>query len=424
MYNTKVVVGTQWGDEGKGKIIDVFACRSDVVVRAQGGNNAGHTVKVDGVTYKLRLTPSGILNKDTLCIIGNGVVVDPKVLIQEMETFTSQGVSIDNLRIDKRAHVIMPYHTYLDELSEKARGDASIGTTKSGIGPCYMDKAERSGIRICDLMDAEIFKKKLQAVLPLKNKIITKVYDGEALDFDTIYSNYCAYAEKIRKYVCDTTVLVYNAIKDGKKVLFEGAQATLLDLDMGTYPFVTSSHPAAGGFCTGAGIGPTMIESCIGVCKAYTTRVGKGPFPTELFDKTGDTIREKGFEFGTVTGRPRRCGWFDAVILKLSVRVNSLTEIAVNKLDTLADLEELKICVAYKKNGEIINNFPASIEELEGCEPVYETLPGFTGDISDIREFDKLPENAKNYILKIEEVLETKISIIGVGPGRDQCIFR
>ena len=422
--SSKVVIGTQWGDEGKGKIIDVYATQSDVVVRAQGGNNAGHTIKADGVTYKLRLIPSGILNKNTLCIIGNGVVIDPKVLLGEIEGFVSKGISVDNLKIDKRAHIIMPYHIALDELSENMRGDAKIGTTKSGIGPCYMDKAERSGIRMCDLIDEEIFRKKLNNVLPLKNAIMTKVYGGAEMSADEIFEEYSAYAKKLSKFVCDTTVLVYDAIKQNKKVLFEGAQATLLDLDMGTYPFVTSSHPVAGGFCIGAGIGPTMIDSCIGVCKSYTTRVGKGPFPTELFDKTGDTIREKGFEFGTVTGRPRRCGWFDAVIMKFSVRVNSLTEIALNKLDTLSGIGDLKVCVAYKKNGEIINDFPASIEELEGCEPIYETLPGFDGDISDIKEFDKLPQNAKNYILRIEELLDTKVSIIGVGPGRDQCIFR
>lgn len=422
--SSKVVIGTQWGDEGKGKIIDVYATQSDVVVRAQGGNNAGHTIKADGVTYKLRLIPSGILNKNTLCIIGNGVVIDPKVLLGEIEGFVSKGISVDNLKIDKRAHIIMPYHIALDELSENMRGDAKIGTTKSGIGPCYMDKAERSGIRMCDLIDEEIFKKKLNNVLPLKNAIMTKVYGGCEMSADEIFEEYSSYAKKLSKFVCDTTVLVYDAIKQNKKVLFEGAQATLLDLDMGTYPFVTSSHPVAGGFCIGAGIGPTMIDSCIGVCKSYTTRVGKGPFPTELFDKTGDTIREKGFEFGTVTGRPRRCGWFDAVIMKFSVRVNSLTEIALNKLDTLSGIGDLKVCVAYKKNGEIINDFPASIEELEGCEPIYETMPGFDGDISDIKEFDKLPENAKKYILRIEELLDTKVSIIGVGPGRDQCIFR
>ena len=421
--STKVVIGAQWGDEGKGKIIDIFACQSDVVIRAQGGNNAGHTVKADGATYKLHLMPSGILNKNTLCIIGNGVVIDPKVLLSEIDGLAAQGISVDNLKIDKRAHVIMPYHIELDGLSESARGGSDIGTTKRGIGPCYMDKAERCGIRMCDLTDEELFTKKVKAVLPLKNKIITKIYDGQAVSEDFI-PEYINYGKLLKRFVCDTTILSYNAIKGNKKVLFEGAQGTLLDLDLGTYPYVTSSHPVAGGFCVGAGIGPTMIESCLGVCKAYTTRVGKGPFPTELLDETGDLIREKGFEFGTTTGRPRRCGWFDAVILKIAVRTSSLTEIALNKLDTLSGIDKLKICVAYEKNGQRINDFPASLEELEGCQPIYEELDGFTGDISAIRDFSELPENAKKYVLRIEEILDTKVAIVGVGPDRDQCIYR
>lgn len=422
--SAKAVIGAQWGDEGKGKVIDIYACQSDVVVRAQGGNNAGHTVNANGVTYKLQLMPSGILNPNTVCVIGNGVVIDPAVLLREIANFTEKGISVENLKIDKRSHIIMPWHIALDGLSEKARGANDIGTTKRGIGPCYSDKTERIGIRMCDLINPEIFKEKAKNVLALKNKIITRVYDGEEIKLESFLDDYISYGEQLKKYVCDTSVIVYDAIKADKKVMFEGAQATLLDIDFGTYPYVTSSHPIAGGFCVGAGIGPTMIDSCIGVCKAYTTRVGKGPFPTELFDKTGDLIREKGFEFGTVTGRPRRCGWFDAVILKLAVRTSSLTEIALNKLDTLAGVGDLKICVAYTKNGECIDSFPASIEELEGCEPVYETFPGFTEDISDIRDFDKLPVNAQNYVKRIEEILDTKISIIGVGPGRDQCIYR
>ena len=422
--SAKAVIGAQWGDEGKGKVIDIYACQSDVVVRAQGGNNAGHTVNANGVTYKLQLMPSGILNPNTVCVIGNGVVIDPAVLLREIANFTEKGISVENLKIDKRSHIIMPWHIALDGLSEKARGANDIGTTKRGIGPCYSDKTERIGIRMCDLINPEIFKEKAKNVLALKNKIITRVYDSEEIKLESFLDDYISYGEQLKKYVCDTSVIVYDAIKADKKVMFEGAQATLLDIDFGTYPYVTSSHPIAGGFCVGAGIGPTMIDSCIGVCKAYTTRVGKGPFPTELFDKTGDLIREKGFEFGTVTGRPRRCGWFDAVILKLAVRTSSLTEIALNKLDTLAGVGDLKICVAYTKNGERIDSFPASIEELEGCEPVYETFPGFTEDISDIRDFDKLPVNAQNYVKRIEEILGTKISIIGVGPGRDQCIYR
>lgn len=422
--SAKAVIGAQWGDEGKGKVIDIYACQSDVVVRAQGGNNAGHTVNADGVTYKLHLMPSGILNKDTICVIGNGVVIDPAVLLKEIDGLTAQGISVDNLKIDKRAHIIMPYHIALDELSEKAKGADSIGTTKRGIGPCYTDKTDRCGIRMCDLVNKEVFEKKVDNVLPLKNKIITKVYDGEEIKKESFFNDYVEYAKRLERFVCDTTVIVYDSIKAGKKVMFEGAQATLLDIDLGTYPYVTSSHPVAGGFCVGAGIGPTMIDSCIGVCKAYTTRVGKGPFPTELFDETGDFIREKGHEFGTTTGRPRRCGWFDALILKLAVRTSSLTELAMNKLDTFSGLSELKICVAYTKDGVRYENFPASIEELEGCEPVYETLPGFSEDITNIRDFDKLPINAQNYVKRVEELLDTKISIIGVGPGRDQCIYR
>lgn len=422
--STKVVIGAQWGDEGKGKIIDIFACKSDVVIRAQGGNNAGHTVKADGVTYKLHLMPSGILNKNTVCIIANGVVIDPKVLLQEIDGLVEKGICVDNLKIDKRAHIIMPYHIELDGLSEAYRGGSDIGTTKRGIGPCYMDKAERIGIRMCDLIDENLFRQKVKQALPLKNKIITKVYDGEEISEESFVEDYLAYGKRLAKFVCDTTVIAYNSIKENKKVLFEGAQGTLLDLDLGTYPYVTSSHPTAGGFCVGAGIGPTMIESCLGVSKAYTTRVGKGPFPTELDDEVGERIREKGAEFGTTTGRPRRCGWFDALILKLAVRTSSLTEIAMNKLDTLAGIKTLKICVGYVKNGIKIDEFPASIEELEGCQPIYEELPGFDEDITDIRDFSNLPENAKKYILRIEEILQTKISIIGVGPSRDQCIYR
>jgi adenylosuccinate synthase len=422
--STKVVIGAQWGDEGKGKIIDIFACKSEVVIRAQGGNNAGHTVKADGVTYKLHLMPSGILNKNTVCIIANGVVIDPKVLLQEIDGLVEKGICVDNLKIDKRAHIIMPYHIELDGLSEAYRGGSDIGTTKRGIGPCYMDKAERIGIRMCDLIDENLFRQKVKQALPLKNKIITKVYEGEEISEKSFVEDYLAYGKRLAKFVCDTTVITYNSIKENKKVLFEGAQGTLLDLDLGTYPYVTSSHPTAGGFCVGAGIGPTMIESCLGVSKAYTTRVGKGPFPTELDDEIGERIREKGAEFGTTTGRPRRCGWFDALILKLAVRTSSLTEIAMNKLDTLAGIKTLKICVGYVKNGIKIDEFPASIEELEGCQPIYEELPGFDEDITDIRDFSNLPENAKKYILRIEEILQTKISIVGVGPSRDQCIYR
>ena len=376
---TKVVIGAQWGDEGKGKITDILAGEADVVVRSSGGNNAGHTVEADGVQYKLHLMPSGIINKGTLCLIGNGVVVDPKVLIGEIDMLTEKGIDVSGLRIDLRAHVIMPYHRELDSLAEEAKGADKIGTTKSGIGPCYMDKAERIGIRICDLMNTELFRKKARANIEHKNKIITLIYGGEALDADKIIDEYLGYADRLRKYTADTSVLLYKAVKENKNVLFEGAQGTLLDLDLGTYPFVTSSHPISGGVCTGAGIGPTLIDECIGIAKAYTTRVGKGPFPTELFDEYGDLIRNKGNEFGTTTGRPRRTGWFDAVIVKFAVRTSSLTSIAINKIDTLSDIGTLKICVGYNKNGEFTDEFPPSLEELELCEPVYRGNAGLGG---------------------------------------------
>lgn len=421
---TKVVIGAQWGDEGKGKITDILAGDADVVVRSSGGNNAGHTVEADGVQYKLHLMPSGIINKGTLCLIGNGVVVDPKVLIGEIDMLTEKGIDVSGLRIDLRAHVIMPYHRELDSLAEEAKGADKIGTTKSGIGPCYMDKAERIGIRICDLMNTELFRKKARANIEHKNKIITLIYGGEALDADKIIDEYLGYADRLRKYTADTSVLLYNAIKENKNVLFEGAQGTLLDLDLGTYPFVTSSHPISGGVCIGAGIGPTLIDECIGIAKAYTTRVGKGPFPTELFDESGDLIRNKGNEFGTTTGRPRRTGWFDAVIVKFAVRTSSLTSIALNKIDTLSDIGTLKICVGYNKNGEFTDEFPPSLEELELCEPVYEEMPGWEGDVSSCKSYDELPENAKKYIERIEQLIGCKVSMVGVGPERTQNLMR
>ncbi|MGE4284718.1 MAG: adenylosuccinate synthase [Clostridia bacterium] len=421
---TKVVIGAQWGDEGKGKIIDILAQQSQVVVRSQGGNNAGHTVEANGQQYKLHLTPSGILNSDTLCIIGNGVVIDPGVLLGELDMLQSRGVVTSNLKIDARAHIIFPYHRELDGLSEAARGKGDIGTTKKGIGPAYMDKAERSGIRMCDLMNKELFTEKVRTNVELKNKIIEKVYGGTGFNADEIIEEYLGYAQRLRQYVADTTVLLYEAIKSGKSVLFEGAQGTLLDLDLGTYPYVTSSHPISGGVCVGTGIGPTMINECIGVVKAYTTRVGKGPFPTELFNEAGDQIREKGHEYGTTTGRPRRCGWFDAVIVKYSVRTSGLTSIVVNKIDTLGDIDKLKICVGYKKGSEIINEFPPSLEELAVCEPIYEEMDGWDGDIGHIRNYEELPENAKKYIARIEEICDVRVGMVGVGPGREQNIIK
>lgn len=420
-----IVVGTQWGDEGKGKIIDIIASRADVVVRSQGGNNAGHTVVNDGQTYKLHLIPSGILYKNTLCLIGAGVVLDPKDFLSEIDDLSSRGISFDNLKIDPRAHVVMPWHITLDGLSEKFRGNSDIGTTKRGIGPCYMDKYERCGIRVYDLVHPEVFAEKVRMTGKLKNKIITEVYGGEPHDIEAIIKEYTEYGKRLAKYVDDVSVIVYEAAKANKTIMFEGAQATLLDIDFGTYPYVTSSHPLSAGVCVGTGVGPMIISNIIGVAKAYTTRVGKGPFPTELNDETGDTIRNKGGEFGTTTGRPRRTGWFDAVIVRHSVRVNGLSSLAINKLDTLGGIGDLKVCVAYKKpDGTVIENFPATLEELADCVPVYETLKGFDDDISSCRSFDELPEACKKYIERLEELCDCHISMVGVGPDREQIIER
>ena len=420
-----IVVGTQWGDEGKGKIIDIIASRADVVVRSQGGNNAGHTVVNDGQTYKLHLIPSGILYKNTLCLIGAGVVLDPKDLLSEIDNLSPRGISFDNLKIDPRAHVVMPWHITLDGLSEKFRGNSDIGTTKRGIGPCYMDKYERCGIRVYDLVHHEVFAEKVRMTGKLKNKIITEVYGGEPHDIEAIIKEYTEYGKRLAKYVDDVSVIVYEAAKANKTIMFEGAQATLLDIDFGTYPYVTSSHPLSAGVCVGTGVGPMIISNIIGVAKAYTTRVGKGPFPTELDDEIGEKIRNKGGEFGTTTGRPRRTGWFDAVIVRHSVRVNGLSSLAINKLDTLGGIGDLKVCVAYKKpDGTVIENFPAALEELADCVPVYETLKGFDDDISSCRSFDELPEACKKYIERLEELCDCHISMVGVGPDREQIIER
>ena len=420
-----IVVGTQWGDEGKGKIIDIIASRADVVVRSQGGNNAGHTVVNDGQTYKLHLIPSGILYKNTACLIGAGVVLDPKDFLSEIDDLSSRGISFDNLKIDPRAHVVMPWHITLDGLSEKFRGNSDIGTTKRGIGPCYMDKYERCGIRVYDLVQPEVFAEKVRMTGKLKNKIITEVYGGEPHDIEAIIKEYTEYGKRLAKYVDDVSVIVYEAAKANKTIMFEGAQATLLDIDFGTYPYVTSSHPLSAGVCVGTGVGPMIISNIIGVAKAYTTRVGKGPFPTELNDEIGETIRIKGGEVGTTTGRPRRTGWFVAVIVRHSVRVNGLSSLAINKLDTLGGIGDLKVCVAYKKpDGTVIENFPAALEELADCVPVYETLKGFADDISSCRSFDELPEACKKYIERLEELCDCHISKVGVGPDREQIIER
>lgn len=416
-----VIVGAQWGDEGKGKLTDYLAEEADVVVRYQGGNNAGHTVEVDNETYKLQLIPSGILYADKQCIIGNGVVLDPEAFLGEIRGLENRGVKTSNLKISDRAHIIFPYHKKIDELSELRRGRNDLGTTKKGIGPCYMDKTERIGIRVCDLLKKDVFAAKLKSNLESKNAYLKKIYDFEGYSYDEMLTKYLDYAEQIRPFVEDTSVIIYNAIKAGKKVLFEGAQGTLLDLDFGTYPYVTSSHPVAGGVCIGAGVGPALIGNAVGVVKAYTTRVGKGPFPSELSDETGELIRTKGNEFGTVTGRPRRCGWFDAVIVRYAARISGLTGIAVTKLDTLSDIPVVKMCVGYKLDGNIIREFPASLEDLEKCEPIYEEFEGW-GDISSITEYNKLPTSVLRYLERIEELCGTKISLLSVGPKRNQTI--
>jgi adenylosuccinate synthase len=419
-----IVLGAQWGDEGKGKMTDYLAEKAEVVVRFQGGNNAGHTVEVGDKQYKLHLIPSGILYGNKLNVIGNGVVLDPKAMFEEISYLENLGVKVtpENLVISDRAQVIMPYHKLMDSLKEKARGKNDIGTTGKGIGPCYTDKIERSGIRITDLLHTEVFKEKLLENVKAKNEIITKVYGEDALNYEDIYKEYLGFAERIRPYVKDISVIVYDEIKCGKQVLFEGAQGTLLDIDYGTYPYVTSSNTIAGGVCTGAGIGPTMINSAVGIAKAYTTRVGKGPFPTELEDETGEWIREKGFEYGVTTGRARRCGWLDLVILKSSARVSGLTSFVVTKIDTLAGLEKLKVCVGYKLDGKVMDYFPASLEDLAKCEPIYEEFDGWDDSASKARSYAELPENARKYLRRIEEFTGIKISIVSVGPRRDQTI--
>ena len=421
----KVILGAQWGDEGKGKFIDIFAGKADLVVRSQGGNNAGHTVVAGGEKYKLQLIPSGILYPECVNVIGPGVVVNPKAVLGEIDGLHDKGVSTDKLFIDARCHCIMPWHLELDALSEaeKAKEGTAIGTTKKGIGPTYMDNSERIGIRMHDFVDEKRFADIIRETCARKNRVITGVYGGEPLDADAIIEEYRVYADRLRPMVRDTTVMTYDAIKSGKEVLFEGAQGTLLDLDMGTYPYVTSSHPVAGGCCIGSGVGPTAINEIMGIFKSYTTRVGEGPFPTELFDETGDYIRNAGGEFGTVTGRPRRTGWFDAVVARYAVRVNGLTDVVINKIDPLRGLPKLKVCVAYKlKNGETVTEFPANFMDLVDCEPIYEEFDGFTEDITNCRSFDELPATVQAYIKELERIIECPITMLGVGPARDQVM--
>ena len=416
-----VVVGTQWGDEGKGKITDFLSEQAEYVARYQGGDNAGHTIQFGGETYKLHLIPSGIFSPEKLCIIGNGVVVNPKSLVTELAYLHERNITTDNLRISDRAHVILPYHIELDRLQEEAKGDKKIGTTIKGIGPAYMDKAARVGIRIADLLDREVFEERLRLNLEDKNRQFTKLYDANPMNFEEIFEEYYEYGQQIKQYVCDTSVLLNDALDNGKRVLFEGAQGVMLDIDQGTYPFVTSSNPLAGGVTIGSGVGPSKVTKVVGVCKAYTSRVGDGPFPTELFDEIGSRIREVGREYGTTTGRPRRVGWFDSVVMRHSKRVSGITNLCLNSIDVLTGLETVKICVAYRKpNGEEISHYPASLVELGQCEPVYEELPGWTEDITGCRTLDELPIEAQNYVRRVSELVGVKISTFSVGPDRNQ----
>ncbi len=422
MSNT-VVVGAQWGDEGKGKIIDILSKDADYVVRYQGGNNAGHTVVKDSGEFILHLIPSGILHPKTRCVIGNGVVVDPKALIEEIDQLKQKGISVDGrLFVSDRAHLIMPYHRIYDKLREEKKGFIKIGTTGRGIGPSYGDKALRSGIRVVDLFDEDIFREKLEKALLEKNEIFQKIYQSDGFEFDKVYSEYQKFAEKIRPYVCNTAVFLQEAIKKKKTILFEGAQGTHLDVDHGTYPFVTSSYVTAGGASVGTGVPPTQLHRVIGVVKAYTTRVGEGPFPTEFDPKLMDEIRKKGKEFGATTGRPRRCGWFDAVLVKYSCMINGIQEIAVTKLDVLDALKEIKICVGYRYKGKIHKDFPASLAMLKEGEPIYESHKGWLSDTTQVKKYAALPKNAIKYLDRLSRLVGAPITILSVGSHENQTL--
>ncbi|NLI68285.1 MAG: adenylosuccinate synthase [Bacilli bacterium] len=415
-----VVVGSQWGDEGKGKITDFLSQNAEVVARYQGGNNAGHTIVFGGKKYKLHLIPSGIFFPEKICVLGNGMVIDPKAFVDEIKYLHENGVSTDNLKVSNRAHVILPYHIKLDILQEEEKGANKIGTTRKGIGPAYMDKAARCGIRIADLLDKDVFREKLEQNLAEKNRLFEKVYGVEPLDVDAIFDEYYEYGQQMAKYVTDTSVVLNDALDQGRRVLFEGAQGVMLDIDQGTYPFVTSSNPVAGGVTIGAGVGPTKISTVVGVAKAYTTRVGDGPFVTEIKDEIGDRIREVGREYGTTTGRPRRVGWFDSVVVRHARRVSGITDLSLNSLDVLTGIETLKICVAYRYNGKEIKEFPANLNVLAKCEPVYEELPGWTEDITQAKSLDDLPDNARHYLERVSQLTGIPLSIFSVGPDRDQ----
>ncbi len=418
-----VVIGAQWGDEGKGKITDLLSKSADVVVRYQGGVNAGHTVVVQGQTFKLHLIPSGILYPETECIIGCGTVIDPKVLIEELDRLVELGIATDKLLISQTAHITMPYHRLIDVASEQARGSHKIGTTGRGIGPTYADKSERMGIRVQDLMDPEAFRKQATWTVEHKNEILEKLYNLPPLDPEAVVKEYLGYAERLRPHVVNTSISIYDSVRRRRNILFEGAQGTLLDLDHGTYPYVTSSNPVAGGACVGTGIGPTTIDRVIGVAKAYTTRVGEGPFPTELTGEMGEFLGDRGAEFGTTTGRKRRCGWFDGVIGRYAVRINGMDCMAITKLDVLDELEEIQVCVAYELHGKRTTDFPDSARDFGACKPIYKKLPGWKQSTSECRSLEDLPPAALKYLKFLADLMEVPISIVSLGPGRDQTII-
>jgi adenylosuccinate synthase len=419
-----VVVGTQWGDEGKGKVVDILASRADLVVRFQGGNNAGHTLVVNGEKTICHLIPSGILHKDKKCLIGNGVVVDPEVLLEEIRTLRGKGISITakRLSLSEKAHLIMPYHKALDQAREAAMGKEKIGTTGRGIGPCYEDKVGRRGIRAIDLLDPKALEEKIRSNLEEKNFLLSKFFGADILEFQPIYDNYLEMADKIGPFISNVSLEIDEAARKGERILFEGAQGTHLDIDHGTYPFVTSSNPVSGAVCAGAGVGPDKLHHIMGIVKAYTTRVGAGPFPTELLDETGVYLQEKGAEFGATTGRRRRCGWLDLVMLRDSIRYNGLTSICVTKLDVLTGLDKIRICVAYNLNGKSIDHMPADLKTLAQCEPIFEEFPGWKEEISYAGNMDQLPRKTRDYLERIEEVSDVPLSIVSVGPRREQTI--
>ncbi|MDK8132027.1 adenylosuccinate synthase [Lactobacillus iners] len=416
------VVGSQWGDEGKGKMTDYLSQSADMTVRSNGGNNAGHTIAFGGKTFKMRLIPSGIFEAKKETVIGNGVVINPEVLLDEIKYLEDNGINTDKLAISNRAHIVMPYDILQDVYQEEAKGANKVGTTKNGIGPTYMDKASRIGIRMCDLLEKDTFEEKLRFNLNEKNALFVNVYGKEALKFEDIFEKYWKLGQELKKYVTDTSVIVNDAIDNDDKVLFEGAQGVMLDIDQGTYPFVTSSSTVTGGIATGIGIGPSKVDTVIGICKAYTTRVGAGPFPTELLDETGNYIRETGHEYGTVTGRPRRVGWFDSVALRHSKRVAGIDALSLNLLDVFSGLKTVKIAVAYELDGQKIDYYPASLKELERCKPIYEELPGWNEDITKVTKLEDLPENARHFLSRVSELVGVPLVTVSVGPDREQTI--